>query len=737
MRISRYLIGALLAVAAAAGCGDDERTVVNAAPTSTPEGLVTVSPAATESPTAPPTATSTGAAATATAISTGEPTSTAVQPPPTNTPVTLATGTPGTTPTGTPAGTASGPIISYLGISTADDRPITSFENDSAGRPIFARELGTGLNLIVEVRPGPDGRAPGTMAFSDTGLPDLQLLVSRPLGDGSPAVCDVDIESGEIGGVPGTAPPVFSAADAINDLGCRVNDGAGNPLSRGSSNLACTRFETGDFSFVDPSSRAQFCLPIAHAWEFPVGDTVVTARMRSVTGSLGETRQMVVRVGRGTVATSTPTSTRLPTPTPTPVPPVITYFGIAAADDRVVLSTDVDGDGRDIYGRLIGHAFSLVIEAAPGLGGRPVGIVGYSDGVSLPDLNLLVDRDLGDGSPVVCDVDIENSIFGGIPGIDPPLFSGEAGVVDAINDLGCRLNDGTGAPIGRTASSACTRDAFGGFTFLNPASTVQFCLPIARAWRYQDGDTITAARVRSIDGATSAVEEIVVRVEAAEHDECAAEGDLGERVFSTVAAESALRTAGVEGDVSSEWVATPARICAGPGESDLHPLRLLSDFTVGMALTNGDALCARFYADGSDGVLDCAGSAGHGVRYTVDAADGAIDLDVELGDPSGGGAATMTVPVAFRVLPGPVTSDECFGAEFGGTTTLALTTADAEAEVLNPTAGGTLAITAMGDNFDCDNWATEDGPGTFAMPVAALTGDDPIVESASIFLLDD
>jgi len=645
------------------------------------------------------------------------------------------------TPTGTPAGTAPGPIISYLGISTADDRPITSFESDSAGRPIFARELGTGLNLIIEVRPGLDGRPAGMSAFSENGLPDMQILVSRPLGDGSPEVCDVDIESGVIGGVPATAPPVFSDAaatvDAINDLGCRVNDGAGSPLSRGASALACTRFATGDFSFVDPSTQAQFCLPIAQAWEFPVGDTIVAARARSVAGSIGNPRQIVVRIGRGTVPSPTPTTTRPPTPTPTPVPPVITYFGIAAADDRIVSAIDTDEDGRDIYRRLIGHAFSLVIEAAPGLGGRPVGLVAYSDGVSLPDLHLLVDRDLGDGSPVVCDVDIENSIFGGIPGIDPPLFSGEANVVDAINDLGCRVNDGTGAPVGRTAASPCTRDAFGNFTFADVRSTVQFCLPIARAWRYQEGETITAARVRSIDGAVSAVDEIVVRVEASEHDECAGENDLGERVFSTVSADSVLRVAGVEGDVSSEWVATPARICAGPGESDLHPLRLLSDFTVGMRLANGDALCARFYSDGSDGILDCAGSTAHGVRHTVDTADGAINLAVELGDPAGSGAATMTVPVAIRVLPAPATSDECFGAEFGSPTTLALTTADAEAEVLNPTAGGTLAIIATGENFDCDDWTTENGPGTFAMPVAALTGAAPIVESASIFLLDD
>jgi hypothetical protein len=595
-----------------------------------------------------------------------------------------------------------------------------------------------------------DGRPVGQVGFTEVGLPDLQMLLSRPLGNGSAAVCDVDPE-GLIGGVPAVHPPVFSdvpaTVDAINDLGCRVNDGTGSPRARNASNLACTRFETGDFSFVDPATQAQFCVPIAQAWEFPLGDTIVTARARSVAGSIGDPRQIVVRVGRGVTNSPTPTATRIPTvtglptttPTPTisstPIPPVITYMGIAAADDRIVSAADVDGDGRDIYGRLIGHAFSLVVEASPGLGGRPVGVIAYSDGVSLPDLHMLVTRDLGDGNPEVCDVDIENSIFGGIPGIDPPLFSDSVGVIDAINDLGCRVNDGTGSPVGRTLVSPCTRDSLGEFTFVNPLSTVQFCLPIARAWRYPEGDTITAARVRSIDGALSAVEEIVVRVEEAERDECG-EGDLGERIFSTVSSDSALRAAGVEGDVGSEWVATPARFCAGPGESGLHPLRLLSDFTVGMTLAGGDVLCARFDAAGSDGLLDCAGSTAHGLRYAVDADNGEVDRQFELGSPTGAGAATLTVPVAFRVLAGPATSDECFGAEFGSRTTLGLTTAAAEAEVLHSSAGE-LAITATGDNFDCDDWTAEDGPGTFAMPIATLDDTGAIVESASIFILDD
>jgi len=60
-------------------------------------------------------------------------------------------------------------------------------------------------------------------------LPDLQVIVSRPLSDGSGAVCDADFP--EVGGVPATEPfdiDNAAAAPAINDLGCRADDGMGS-----------------------------------------------------------------------------------------------------------------------------------------------------------------------------------------------------------------------------------------------------------------------------------------------------------------------------------------------------------------------------------------------------------------------------------------------------------------------------------------------------------------------------
>jgi hypothetical protein len=47
---------------------------------------------------------------------------------------------------------------------------------------------------------------------------------------------------------------------------------------------------------VQPSARQQFCLPVAKAWAFPTGDTVVRVRARSISGTVGPAREIVVRV---------------------------------------------------------------------------------------------------------------------------------------------------------------------------------------------------------------------------------------------------------------------------------------------------------------------------------------------------------------------------------------------------------------------------------------------------------
>ena len=124
--------------------------------------------------------------------------------------------------------------------------------------------------------------------FADGALPDLQLIVSRPLGDGSAAVCDVDPPAS--GGVPAPTPFSFddAAATAVNEFGCRAEPPMLLPM--------CTRRSDGEYAYVNRDSEIQFCVPIAATSAFPALDTLVAARLRDVTGNLSAPRELVVRV---------------------------------------------------------------------------------------------------------------------------------------------------------------------------------------------------------------------------------------------------------------------------------------------------------------------------------------------------------------------------------------------------------------------------------------------------------
>jgi hypothetical protein len=715
MKEAARVCSAALLLWAFSGCGDEERTIY-VTPTAGPDATATAPPGAT--------ATLPGATFTPTALAT-----------PTGTATAAISPTGSVSPTATPQEPALGPVISYLGVSSADDRPVANSGTDAAGRPIFERLLGSGLNIIVEARRGADNAAPGNSAYDQGGdLPDLQLLVSRPLGDGSTAVCDVDPE-GINGGVPATDPPVFSAAnaDAINDLGCRVNDGTGAALGR-PPGQACTRFASGDFGFVDQSSSVQFCLPIALAWSFPQGDTIVTARLRSVRGNLGDPLQIVVRVEReGPPLTPLATAT----PTPTPVQPLLTYLGIASADDRIVAPDGMDEQGRPIFERLLGHAFSLVVEGARNASGRPVGANAYGQDGTAPDLQILVSRDLGDGSEAVCDFDIDEEIFGGIPGIDPPLFSADARVIGALNDLGCRTNDGTGQPLGRVPSQACTRTEFGDFAVANPISDVQFCLPIAKAWSFPVGDTVVAARVRSIDGGLSAVEEIVIRVrEQATAIECDESG-LGQRTFSVARPDSRFLVPEVEGDVSTgPWLAEPLELCAGGDSGEgRHSLRLLQDAVLAFPVEVA-TVCVKLFAAGSGGVLDCGGGEGHDVASSLDAVSMSSSIEIGLGDPSGPGSATMTLPVSFRTLPVTASLEDCLDAQFGFAPMLTLSTATATGTVTNSEDSSVPLLALTGAAFDCSRWTDSESGGAMVL-VEPLLAQPTIGDTVLGLVLED
>jgi hypothetical protein len=237
----------------------------------------------------------------------------------------------------------AGPVVSHLGIANADGTAVAPVSVDGEGRPMVQRILGQSFFLVFEGRPGENGERVAARTFEydaldPTVLPDLQVLVSRPLGDGSTAVCD-SIGT-DAGGVPATASlafdPVQAVADAVNDLGCRFDDGKGGNFGRDPQE-ACTMSSEGfGFGFVNAESTIQYCAFVSPAFAFGAGDTVLAVRLRDVSGTVGPPSQMVLRV-----LGPPPTPTRLPS-----------------------CAGDCDRDGRVSVDELI-QSVAVALSAAP------------------------------------------------------------------------------------------------------------------------------------------------------------------------------------------------------------------------------------------------------------------------------------------------------------------------------------------------------------------------------------
>lgn len=289
------------------------RTPTVAIPTRTPSASSTAQRATPSPPPSPsvtaslrPTETQApGSTPTATAFALGTPSPTAASPTstraPSETPVRSATpsGTTTCSPTPTPT-IAIGPVITFFGVTRGDDTLVSPSGATVDGTTVYSRPAASGFSLVVEGRPGSSGASVGRSTYQPdlTSFPDLQIEASRPLGNGSPAVCDRTGRTA--GGVPAIDPPNFDETqinvDIVNDFACRFLDGSGAPVGRGGTE-ACVLFPDGNYGFVGAASRIQFCAVIDRVVEFPLGDTLVTARLRDVNGNPGPSSQLVIRVG--------------------------------------------------------------------------------------------------------------------------------------------------------------------------------------------------------------------------------------------------------------------------------------------------------------------------------------------------------------------------------------------------------------------------------------------------------
>lgn len=429
----------------------------------------------------------------------------------------------------------------------------------------------------------------------------------------------------------------------------------------------------------------------------------------------------------GTATATVPAGSPTPTATPDPFAPEVTFFGVARADD-VLQETDLfDAKGRPVYERLLGQGLTLIIEAGRGMGSADPGVEAYDPDGNPPDLQLLVSRPLGDGSPEVCDYDIFDSrVTGGVPATEPLEFSDDPAVVGAMNDLGCRVNDGTGMPLARTKRyNACTQ-MNGEFDFVDSETRAQFCLPIARDWAFPAGDTIVAARVRNEAGSISAPKEIVIRVLRRDPNAC---DGLGERIFTLARPASMLLSSAGEGDASvGPWLEGPLNLCAGAELVDgSYTLSLADDAVFGFRLVDDSILCVGLSARDSLGSLDCDGGSSHDVLATQQVPFSPM-LHLGLGDDAGPGAATLTTTLSIIGLPAGSTAADCESLRYSGVLKTGLTTAEAAAVLTNPNDGTNLSIELTGTNFDCDRWTETDSPGTLvlAFPAAGTRAGDTV-----------
>ncbi len=204
-----------------------------------------------------------------------------------------------------------GPDITFVGAARADGNTVEPISVDKKGIATYRTTVGAGFMLVVEAKAGVGGNEVGRSIFAykpddPTVRPDLEIQANRDLGNGSPEVCDR--RRPKVGGIPAVTPMSFAEtqkiSDAINDFSCRFE-------TFFESDSACTMNKNGEFSFIKPDSTIQFCMLVAKAYGFPMGETMITVRLRDVEGNPGPPAQ--VRIRRDPPV---PKPTRKPRPNP-------------------------------------------------------------------------------------------------------------------------------------------------------------------------------------------------------------------------------------------------------------------------------------------------------------------------------------------------------------------------------------------------------------------------------------
>jgi len=192
----------------------------------------------------------------------------------------------------------------------------------------------------------------------------------------------------------------------------------------------------------------------------------------------------------------------------------VTYLGVATLNSIALTPIGSDSLGRPIFQVVLPQGFFLVVEAKRGPSNLDIGTTVFnwsaSDPNVRPDLEVEVDRPLGNGSSTVCDA--AAPLVGGVPAVSPAGFGLTQSIANSLNDLGCRFSypfqgSATG---GRTSSEACTGSA-GSYFFVGAGSTLQFCAQIGSELAFPPGDTVVTARVRDVNDQPGLPRSIIIR----------------------------------------------------------------------------------------------------------------------------------------------------------------------------------------------------------------------------------
>lgn len=322
----------------------------------------------------------------------------------------------------------------------------------------------------------------------------------------------------------GPVPPTFTATAQATVTPSATLRPTGTPTSSRTPVRSATPSPTRDVPTASPTSSATPTSTTAAPTPTTPGVATATAPVAG-TATTSPTRTRTRTPTRSQTPTLTPTRTLSPTPVATASPtrsatpsspqgPVVTFIGLAQANDELIQPSGMTPGGVPIYTRTFGSGFRIVVEGGVGPSFENVGVSSFSfGGFAFPDLQVQANQPLGDGSAAICDT--AGATAGGVPAIHPPSFQETPHILGAVNDFGCRFVDGAGAFRGRQASAdSCVQNPpdSGVFNFVHPNTRVQFCALVDLALAFPRGETLITARLRDELGNVGQLQQMVVRI---------------------------------------------------------------------------------------------------------------------------------------------------------------------------------------------------------------------------------